>query len=310
MPFGLSPAAALAAITTTVMALLVLFEWRTGKYSQGRKTASDWKMLGLSAAGIALVERPVMLACIYFAAERLAPETPRALAWIEDQHFVLGVIGFIAIDELLHGFGHFLTHQPPPKNRLLALVHAFYREAHRAHHVLGDGDGRGQVSVTQSLVAGWGWFLFLPNYWFVMATLALGMADTWLCGMLIKNCWGMHVHTNWSYDLYLLNHPNRWVRRGMTALCHVFTFPNQHHQHHSRTRNSARNMQNVLAIYDWLLWKTLVIEREHPTVYGWKQQPHDERTLVRYLRRPLRVSKRTRRAAEPRKRWIAKEASS
>ena len=34
-------------------------------------------------------------------------------------------------------------------------------------------------------------------------------------------------------NLYLLNHPNPLVRRTMYALCHVFTFPNQHHQHHA-----------------------------------------------------------------------------
>ena len=120
---------------------------------------------------------------------------------------------------------------------------------------------------------------------------------------------GAHVHTNWSYDLYFLNHPKPWVRRTMRALCHVFTFPNQHHQHHSRTRNSARNMQNFLALYDWLLWKTLVIETKRPAVYGWKQQPHDARPLVRYLRRPLKVLKRTKPAA-PRATLDTREASS
>lgn len=293
---GLSPNAVLTMVLVTTMVVIVVLEWRAGKYQDGKKTKNDWKMLGLSAAGVALVERPAVLAAVYFLAGKLFPGRSGALQAFEHYHLVLCVVGFLAIDELLHGFAHNLTHKRPPSNPLLAKIHAYYREAHRGHHVLGD-DGRGEVSVTQSVVAGWGWYLGLPNYWFGILMLYFGMADTWLIGMLIKNLWGMHVHANCTYDLYLLNHPNRFVRKAMYALCHVFTFPNQHHHHHSRSRNSAKNMQNFLALYDWLLWKTLVIENERPAVYGWKQRPDDRRVLYRYFARPLKTKSRTRAVA-------------
>ena len=70
----------------------------------------------------------------------------------------------------------------------------------------------------------------------------------------------------------------------MYGLCHVLTFPTQHHQHHSRSKNSAKNMQNFFAIYDWLFWKTLVIEKERPQIYGWRQAPEEARSaLFRYF---------------------------
>jgi hypothetical protein len=166
---------------------------------------------------------------------------------------------------------------------VLSRFHGFYRDAHRPHHLLGGTAGGGELSVTQTIVAGWGWQLILPNYWIGAVLLALGMVDTWLWGMLIKNLWGMHVHTNTRWDLALLRHPSRLVRGLMFGLCHLITFPCQHHQHHARGPNSAKNMQNVLAIYDWLLWRTLVIEREPPEVYGWKQRSRDRAPLSRYL---------------------------
>ena len=285
----LSPNLTLSILTGAAMVALVAFEWLGGRNADGRKTAEDWKMFGLSMGGITLLERPLMFAAVYYAAGQLASGGIGWLSRFESEHLALSVVLFVALDELLHGGAHYLTHRRPPRARWLARIQAFYREAHRAHHQLGGADGRGQVSVTQAIVAGWGWMLFLPNYWLGAALLALGLEDTWLIGMLFKNLWGMHVHTNWTYDLYLLNHPNRWVRRAMYALCHVLTFPNQHHQHHARGRASTRNMQNVLAVYDWLLWGTLLIERERPRVYGWHQRPEERGALHRYLARPLRL---------------------
>ncbi len=290
---SLPPNLLLGVLLFAVMVVLVLHEWRNGKYEGGRKTRNDWKMFGLSAAGIALVERPLLIAIVYGACRFALPGHDGALAHLEEGTLALtlSVIAYIAIDELVHGAMHRFAHRRPPKGRLLAKVHAFYREAHRPHHLLGD-DERGEISATHAVVAGWGWLLFLPNYWLGAVALYFGLLETWFLGNLIKNLWGLHVHANWSYDLWLLNHPNRFVRRGFYWLCHVFTFPNQHHQHHSRSKNSAKNLQNMLALYDWLLWGTLVIETERPRVYGWKQKAADRSPLRRYFRRPLKTAPR------------------
>ncbi|MCA9772066.1 MAG: sterol desaturase family protein, partial [Myxococcales bacterium] len=201
-------------------------------------------------------------------------------------------VGFILIDELLHGWAHNFAHGPTPKNPVLAAIKRFYLEAHRPHHMNGGPDGRGELSVTQVTVAGWGWYFFLPNYWFGVACLYFGLAEVWLWGFTIKNLWGVHVHANWTYDLYLLNHGSPWVRKATRALCHVLTLPNQHHHHHGRGANSGKNMQNMLALYDWLLWKTLVIETERPAVYGWRQTEREARSpFHRYVRRTLPFSR-------------------
>ncbi len=58
----LNPTLAMGLASLTLMLVLALFEWRTGRYQHGAKTSADWKMFGLSTAGIALVERPLLLA--------------------------------------------------------------------------------------------------------------------------------------------------------------------------------------------------------------------------------------------------------
>lgn len=279
--------ALLGLISVGILLWLTAMEWAGGKFRDGRKTREDWQMFALSSLGITLVERPALQAAVFGVAAFVWPHPPTGLAAIQTQYLPLMVIAYLAVDELVHGYAHFWTHRRPPKHVFLAKVHAFYRSAHRAHHLLGGPDGKGEVSATHAVVAGWGWYFFLPHYWLGVLMLYVGLADTWFWAMLLKNLWGAHVHSNVRYDLWLLNHPNRWVRNTMWALCHVLTFPNQHHQHHARGANSAKNMQNVLSLYDWLLWDALVIERERPAVYGWKQRRAEQGALRRYLQRPL-----------------------
>ena len=66
----------------------------------------------------------------------------------------------------------------------------------------------------------------------------------------------------------------------MWGLCHVITFPTQHHQHHSRSKNSAKNVCGTLAIYDWLIFDTLVIETRRPEIYGWKQSEKEKKSAL------------------------------
>lgn len=276
-------------LSIAIIAVLVIYEWLTGKYQDGRKTLQDWKMFALSASVLAVLERPLLLLCCFGLMQLLLPEFQGNLGWIEERHLALSVVIFILIDEFLHGWAHNFSHAPKPKNKVLAMVQAYYKGAHRPHHMNGGVDGKGELNVTQTVVAGWGWMFALPNYWFGFICLYLGLVETWAIGTVIKSIWGIHVHTNWRYDLYLLNHKNPWISKTMYALCHIFTFPNQHHQHHSRSKNSARNMNNFLALYDWLFWKKLSIEFERPQVYGWRQTEKEATSaLYRYFRRSLK----------------------
>ena len=278
----------LTAATVGTIFVLVLFEWFTGKYKDGRKTLNDWKMFALSAGIIAAIERPLLLFCCFGLMEWLLPHRKGDLSWLEDGYLVYTVIGFILIDEFLHGWAHNFSHARKPNSKWLTAVQSFYKSAHRPHHMNGGPDGKGELNVTQVVVAGWGWMFALPNYWFGFICLYFGLLETWAIGTAIKSIWGVHVHTNWKYDLYLLNHKNPLIRKTMYALCHIFTFPNQHHQHHSRSKNSARNMNNFLALFDWLFWKKLTIEFERPKVYGWRQTEREANsTLYRYLHRSI-----------------------
>ena len=276
-------------LSAGIIVLLSLYEWLSGKYRNGRKTLQDWEMFALSATTLATIERPLLLFCTFSLMRALFPHNQGALAWIDDQHLAIAVVVFILIDEFLHGWAHNFTHERKPQNKFLAKVQAYYKGAHRPHHMNGGPDGKGELNVTQTIVAGWGWMFSLPNYWFGFICLYLGLVETWAIGTAIKSIWGIHVHTNWKYDLYLLNHKNPIISKTMYALCHIFTFPNQHHQHHSRSKNSARNMNNFLALYDWLFWKKLTIEFERPAVYGWRQTPKEaSNALYRFLHRTLK----------------------
>ena len=37
---------------------------------------------------------------------------------------------------------------------------------------------------------------------------------------------------------------------------------------------------NFIALFDWLLWNTLVIEEARPRVYGWAQTAQEERSAL------------------------------
>ncbi len=261
---------------------LLAYEWIWGRGRDGKKTLMDWKMGALCLFFLSLVQRPLLMTAIFLSLMMLVPGYAGALRPLEQQYFWALLPAFVLVDEYLHGRAHLFAHGKRPRNPILKKIQSFYRVAHRPHHQIGGNDGRGELSVTHTYVEHWGWWLSLPNYWFGLVCLYFGLIETFLWGTLVKAVWGMHVHTNWgrSYDLALLNHPNAVVRRAMNALCHVLVFPNQHHQHHSQSRNSASNMTNFIALFDWLLWDTLVIEKERPVVYGWRQTAKEENSAL------------------------------
>lgn len=265
----------------------IAYEWLKGAYRDGKKTREDWLMGGICIGALGLVQRPLLMAVVFFAMAALFPGTQGTLSWMDQAYLVPGIVGFLMVDEFVHGAMHKFAHIPRVKNPLLARVQAFYRQAHRPHHLVGGNDGRGELTATHTFVEGWAWWLFLPNYSLGLVALYTGLYQIFVWGTLIKTVWGVHVHTNWNYDLYLLNHPNRWVRNGMYALCHVFTFPTMHQHHHSRGKNSAKNMQNFLALYDWLFWG-LTIETKKPETFGWRQRAEEEHdVLYRFFRTKL-----------------------
>ncbi|MGB5812975.1 MAG: hypothetical protein WBG86_20750 [Polyangiales bacterium] len=279
----------LAQIGAGFLVAFVLYEWISGKYRGGRKTREDWFMGGICLTFLALVQRPLLVFAVFLTLAAIVPQHQGMLGWIDTEYFALGLLGFMLLDEFLHGAVHHFTHRPKINNRFLAPVQAFYRIAHRPHHLIGGSDNRGELSVTHTYVEHWGWWLTLPNYTFGVVVLYLGAIEIFFWGTLIKTIWGMHVHTNWNYDLVLLNHPNRYVRKAMFALCHVITFPTMHQQHHSRGRNSAKNLHNVFSLFDWLVWGTLAIEQERPKTYGWRQKAVEEKNvLYRFFNTNLR----------------------
>ncbi len=280
----------LGRIGLVCLVALLAYEWLYARGRDGKKTLMDWKMGAVCILALALVQRPLLMTVIFLGLTALVPEHAGALRPLEQQYFWALLPGFMLVDEYLHGRAHLFAHSKRPRSRILRKIQSFYRVAHRPHHQIGGNDGKGELSVTQTYVEHWGWWLSLPNYWFGLICLYFGLIEVFLWGTLVKAVWGMHVHTNWgrSYDLALLDHPNATVRRAMNALCHVLVFPNQHHQHHARSGNSAKNMTNFIALFDWLLWDTLVIEKARPRVYGWRQTAREEHSaLYRFLNTDL-----------------------
>ena len=276
----------LAWLTLGSLSLFTLYEYASGRYQEHRKTSIDWAMGGLSIGFLAAVQRPLLTVVVFLLMYALFPAGSNSYTYLQQEYFWSGLVLYMLLDEYLHGRAHLFAHGSRPASKWLQKVQTFYKIAHRPHHQIGGTDGRGELSATQTYVEHWGWWLILPNYWFGLVCLYLGFYEWFLWGTVVKTIWGMHVHTNWgrSYDLYLLNHRNPIVRRCMWALCHIFTFPNMHHQHHARGANSAKNMTNFISIFDWLLWKTLVIENERPARYGWRQTEKEANSaLYRYF---------------------------
>ncbi|WP_372781597.1 sterol desaturase family protein [Litorivivens sp.] len=273
----------------------MVWEVLAGRTRDGRKTREDWNMALLTATVMVLVQRPALVLVTAFIGGLLVPQWQGVLAGFEAANFWWVLLGYIALEEFLHGIGHWFAHARRPKSQHLQRLQALFKMGHRPHHLSGGNDGRGQLSVTQTFVEHWLWWFIMPNYWFQFFCVYLGLTEVFLVGTAIKGLWAAHNHVNWNYDLYFLNHPRAWVRKTMYGLCHILTFPTQHHHHHARGKNSGSNLCNLLAIYDWLVFDSLVIEREKPAIYGWKQSPEEEHSvLTRFLATDLaklRVSK-------------------
>lgn len=247
------------------------YEALNGKLKDGKKTKEDWWMSAICSLALPLVQRPLVMISVFVGLNFVFPEHAGEFRWVEQAYFWPCFVLFLMVDEFLHGGTHKFSHSRTPNNKTLQVIQAFLKVSHRPHHLNGGNDNKGELNVTHTYVEHWAWLIILPNYWFGLALLYFGFYETFLWGTLLKSVWALHVHTNWNYDLYLLNHPNPIIRKTMFALCHVFTFPTMHHQHHSRSKNSAKNMQNFLSLWDWLLWDTLVIEKSRPEIYGWRQ---------------------------------------
>lgn len=269
------------------------FEWTSGRSANGVRTAQDWKIAGLTTVMMVVIQRPLVLLIIGLSLTLLAPGSAGSLSWLDEQYFWPTLIAFFCLEELIHGAGHYFAHCKRPKWRWAQTLQAFYKLSHRPHHFSGD-DERGKVTVTQTFTNGWMWWLIMPNYWFQLLALYFGLVDVFLWGTVAKGLWAAHTHTQWNYDLYFHNHRWAWVRKTMWALAHVITFPTQHHQHHARGRNSAKNVCGSLALYDWLIFDTLAIETKKPEVYGWRQSEKEQKSvLYRYFNTDLKKYLRT-----------------
>ena len=262
----------------TIVILLMAYEWLNGKYQNNQRTIHDWQMSTICFAAAALVQRPIVFGISFLMVDHQLPFAPGAWRAFNQEHLLLCIVVFICLDEFLHGATHRFAHAKSPRSPILANIQSFIKTSHRPHHLHGGADKQGEISAAHTPVEHWAFLLMLPNYWMGALALYLGFIETFVIATLIKTAWTFHVHTNWNYDLYFLNHRKPWVRKIMFALCHLFTFPTMHHQHHSRSANSAKNMQNFLAIYDWLIWGTLAIENKRPKIYGWRQSEKEARS--------------------------------
>ncbi|GAA4097856.1 sterol desaturase [Zhongshania borealis] len=269
-------------VNLSVILFIILasaWEWSAGRNSNGKKSREDWGMAFIAAFGLSAIQRPALIFAIAGLGAIVAPHFQGSLSWLEDAYFWPVLIAYIFIEELLHSGAHFFSHARRPRWKPLLVLQQLYKIGHRPHHFSGKNDGRGELSVTQTFVEHWLFWFIMPNFWFQFICLYLGLTEVFLIGTVFKGLWAAHNHVNWNYDLYFLNHRWSWVRKTMRGLCHVITFPTQHHHHHARGKNSVKNMSNLLALYDWLLFGTLAIETERPKQYGWKQSPQEEHSV-------------------------------
>jgi hypothetical protein len=261
------------------IALASIWEFLSGRNSNGKKSREDWGMAAIASLSLSLVQRPALIFATAWIGILLLPAHQGGLAWLEAEYFWPTLIAFIFIEELLHSSGHWFSHARRPSWKPFLYLQQIYKMGHRPHHFSGGNDGKGEISVTQTFVEHWLFWFVMPNFWFQFFCLYLGLTEVFLFGTVFKGLWAAHNHVNWNYDLYFLNHRWAWVRKTMYALCHILTFPTQHHHHHARGQNSAKNMCNLLALYDWLLFGTLAIEHSRPSQYGWKQSPQEEHSI-------------------------------
>lgn len=267
-------------IVTAFFFICIFYEWKTGNLKKEIISPTDWKMIAICSVGIALVQRPLVMTLIFMLCGVLIAPLADILKPYESQYFWPLLITFILLEEFFHGFGHWLSHSRTLETRWLRPIQKLFKTAHRPHHLIGNDDENAKLTVGQTFVEGWMYLFLMPNIWFSFIALYLGLVHVFLVGMVFKGLWALHVHTNWNYDLYFLNHKNKFIRKIAFVLAHVFTFPTMHQHHHSRGPNSAKNLHNFLSLYDWLIYKTLKIETSAPERFGWRQNDEEKNSAL------------------------------
>ncbi len=89
-----------------VIVFFILYEIAKGATKNGKKIGKDWQMLGIAVTWLHFIERPLLILCSFGLFTLFIPGHAGALAWLDVQYLVPGIIGFVMIDEFLHGWVH------------------------------------------------------------------------------------------------------------------------------------------------------------------------------------------------------------
>ncbi|MFT5032403.1 MAG: hypothetical protein ACI9OO_000333, partial [Bacteroidia bacterium] len=98
-------------VSLAVIVFFILYELAKGATRNGKKNSKDWQMLGIAVTWLHLIERPLLILSSFGLFTLLVPEHVGAFAWLEDQYLLASIIGFVMIDELLHGWVHNFAHE-------------------------------------------------------------------------------------------------------------------------------------------------------------------------------------------------------
>ena len=118
----------LAPIGLSALIVFLTYEFLAGKYRDGKKTKQDWQMAGICLAALAFVQRPLLGFIVFGIMAVSFPESQGAFQWIDQQFFWWGLLSFIAMDELLHGATHYLSHRRSFKHKALMRIQNFIKE--------------------------------------------------------------------------------------------------------------------------------------------------------------------------------------
>lgn len=247
-------------IVIGIIIFFSLLETIAGYLTTTKRTFSDWIQEAGGFVALSFVYKPLIIFAAIFLGKSLIPNVQNAVA---NANLLLGVLGYLLIDDVLQYWYHRFGHE-----------YAFLWKLHRPHH---QAEEMGFfVSYRNAGL----YYLLMPNIWWVGFCIFLGGLKAVAIGLIAKQfiIIGSHSTVRWDEFLYKYNFLNL-----LTYIVErIFITPAFHYAHHGKSMidgisDPNGNYGNMFSIWDQI-FGTAKFTRQFPTELGLVNDPKDNWT--------------------------------
>ena len=245
------------ALVFGILVIFGLIEAVFGYLSNSKRTKGDVLIETISTFVLIVFTKPIVFFLGFQAVKLVFPNQEGA--W-QSLPFVIGLLVFLLVDDLLQYWYHRLAHE-----------YKWLWKHHRPHHTATEMGLL--VSYRETIY----YFMLMPNiYWLGIFTYFGGVVPVSV-GIVLKQIIIISSHSLAKWDEFFYKRPA--LMPIMLVLERIFISPAFHHGHHAVSKiddigNPNGNFGNMFSFWDQL-FGTAVFTHAFPTEYGIQHDPHD-----------------------------------